>query len=110
MTFAEFLHAVHTGEIQKDAAWRAYDIMGAALESHTRKGKKSRYVEHALKRMGMTYAGELALSEFCARYDVEPEAAPTLLAAWWLWSGIDAGRRMAVPLRGSGSGEGQNAA
>lgn len=101
MTFPEFLYAVQTGEINKDAAWRAYDIMGAAKSGHTRRGKKARYVEYALKRLGMAYAGELALSEFCARYAVDAEAAPTLLGAWWLWSGIDAGRAMGVPLRGT---------
>jgi len=58
---------------------------------HTRKG---------LKKLGLTYAGELALSEFCARYDVDVEAAPLILGAYWLWSLIASGRAFPrVPLR-----------
>lgn len=102
MTFPEFLHAFTTGTLEDDAAWRAYDIIPfmKRIGGHQRIG----YVRGALKRLGMAYAGELALPEFCARYGVDLAEAPTLLGAWWLWSGIDAGRRMGVPLRPTGGG------
>lgn len=91
MTFKEFLHAYQTNALDRDAAWRAYDIPAAVKPGHIRS---------ALKALKLAYAGELALPEFMARYGVPTrEQAQAVLGAWWLWSVIDAGRAMRVPLR-----------
>lgn len=98
MTFPEFLAAYRAGTLNQDAAWRAYDIAGNVSTRVT--SSINRLTYYALKRLGMSYAGELALPEFMARYAIStPEEARTILACWWLWSGIDAGRAMGVPKR-----------
>jgi hypothetical protein len=91
MNFRQFLYAYREGKLDQDAAWRAYDILAIA--------GRSTHVRSALKALGMAYAGEHAMSEFMARYEVwSPDEARVILGAWWLWSGISAGRRMGVPL------------
>lgn len=48
----------------------------------------------------LAYAGELAIPEFMARYGIQKEwEAKRILGSWWLWSAIDAGRAVRVPLR-----------
>jgi hypothetical protein len=84
MTFTEFKDKYLAGTLDTDPAWRGYDIMAAIKPNHTQK---------ALKLLKLTYAGELAIPEFCARYpDVPREQASRLLAAYWLWALIDSQR------------------
>lgn len=97
MTFREFLASWlgDNGTLDSDAAWRAYDI--PSVPSH------HAYIRKALKALGLAYAGELALPEFMARYGLTDRAqAEHALTAWWLWSQIDAGRRVRVPKRAAG--------
>lgn len=105
MTFREFLYAWSDGTLDKDAAWRAYDILAHVRHSRS-KHQKNVYQRNALKALKLMYAGELALPEFMARYGVEDRSeAEDILGCWWVWSGIAAGRRMGAPrrvLEGSG--------
>lgn len=91
MTFPEFLSAYENNTLGRDAAWRAYDIASAVRPIHIR---------GALKVLKLQYAGELAIPEFMARYGIPDRAkAQMLLGAWYLWSALDAGRAVRVPLR-----------
>lgn len=91
MTFPEFLEAYESGNLEQDAAWRAYDIPVAVRPVHIRS---------ALKQLRLQYAGELAIPEFQARYGItERWRAEGILGAWYLWSAIDAGRAVRVPLK-----------
>lgn len=93
MTFNEFLSAWQAGTLEQDAAWRAYDIRGSYRSSH---------VASALKALNLKYAGELAMSEFCARYNVKPQDASAILGSWWLWHLLSRGRPVRrIPLRSS---------
>lgn len=96
MTFPEFMMKYFAGTMDTDAGWRAYDI-----EKYAGSIAKMKYMRSALKKLGLAYAGELALPEFCARYGVEIEAAPLLLACFWIWSLVDENRFCRVPLRSS---------
>lgn len=107
MTFPEFLAAYRNGALDRDAAWRAYDIP-TAVRRNIATGKPT-YVRGALKALKLAYAGELAMPEFCARYGVDLGAAPLILGAWWLWSAIDAGRAVRVPLRLAGGSTSEGA-
>lgn len=95
MTFYEFLAKWRNGTLSTDAAWRAY-----AIEEYVRMNRiKAKHVMYALKALKLAYAGELAIPEFCARYDVPRDEAPHLLSCWHLWSLLDRGRPCRVPLR-----------
>lgn len=84
MTFKEWLFAFRTDQLGKDATWRAYDIFGSVHPQYVNKG---------LKDLGYAYAGELALSTFMNDFKVPTrDEAQAILAAWWLWSRIDAGK------------------
>lgn len=94
MSFAEFLQRWRDETLSDDPSWRAYDIENTA---------KLRHAMSALKRLKLTYAGEHAMSEFKARYGVgDAEPAISLLGWWWLWSVINSGRAVRVPLRAGG--------
>lgn len=98
MTFSEFKDKYLAGTLWDDAAWRAYDIEAAVKPLHVRK---------ALKMMGLAYAGELAIPEFCARYGLTREVAEPLLGAYWLWSLVSSQRAYPrVPLRQPKGGSG----
>lgn len=84
MTFPEFVERYLAGTLDVDAGWRGHDIPAAIKPNHATK---------ALKKLGLTYAGELALPEFCARYPQVPkDQATRLLACWYLWAMVDEGR------------------
>lgn len=86
MNFNQFLFKYHEGTLDTDAAWRAYDFMASVRDRHVRK---------ALKQLGLTYAGELAVPQFMALYDLEDRTQATLLVgAWWLWTQVDRGARV----------------
>jgi hypothetical protein len=93
MTFAEFRDALRTGTIENDAAWRAYDLEGSM---------RPIYPSKALKRLGLAYAGELAIPEFMARYGYQDrEQAVRDLGLWWLWNLVDDNRYVVgLKLRG----------
>ncbi len=99
MTFPEFLRAWREGTLDEDAAWRAYDILAHVRHVQAQHISMA-YQRSALKALKLAYAGELALPEFMARYGFENRSEATLiLGCWWVWSGIDAGRRMGAPRR-----------
>lgn len=85
MFFRDFLDAYRANTLRQRTAWRAYDIPGA---SHPRYSKK------ALKLLGFNYAGELALSEFRARYAIgSDDEARAILAQWYVLREVEAGGR-----------------
>lgn len=96
MTFAEFVRDYATGEIERNPAWRAYDIEAAVRPLHTM---------HALKSLGYAHSGELGVSLFAAHHWLRStEDARRLLGIWWVLSRVEQGARMAVPRRRSLAG------
>lgn len=91
MTFADFLRSYRADTLDDFAGWRAYDIQGNVRPAHT---------QAALKLLGFTYAGELAVPEVMARYGLtdRPEAE-AILGAWWALRQIEGGMRFRWPLR-----------
>jgi hypothetical protein len=111
VTFREFLFAWRDGTLNRDAAWRAYDILAFARLARISKHRKGVFQASALKSLKLSYAGELALPEFMARYGIEDrEEAQDILGCWWLWLGLSQGRRMGVPLRAPTLADGQETA
>ena len=99
MTFREFLAAWYAGTLDQDAGWRGYEIVAHVQHSRS-KHQKNTYEKNALKALKLTYAGELALPEFMARYGLKDRSeASLILGCWWVWSGINAGRRMGAAKR-----------
>lgn len=95
-TFRDFIAMYNTITLNTNMTWRAYDIVPSIKERHVRM---------ALKNLGLSYAGELALPEAMARYGLKRKECYEVLGAWWLLSQIEGGRLMKVPLRGVGGGQ-----
>jgi hypothetical protein len=86
MKFNQFLFKWRENTLHTDPAWRAYDFPGSV---------RPRFVQKALKSLGLTYAGELAIPQFMSLYDVPTaEEARLILGSWWLWSLVDDGRQI----------------
>lgn len=86
MSFSSFLLAQRAKTLDKDAAWRAYDIPAAVQPKHVRE---------ALKYLSMGYAREFALPAVMAMYGIPSrEEAKAALGAYWIWSRVSAGRRV----------------
>lgn len=85
-SFNRFKHMWDDKTLQNDVTWRAYDIPAALREKHA---------TAALKALGLSYAGEHAMVQFMALYEVrDPRLAPKILGGWWLWSRLAQGRRI----------------
>lgn len=97
MSFNQFLFKHRNGTLYEDAGWRAYDFYASVQARHVRK---------ALKKLGLAYAGELAIPHFMALYDLQDrEAAMKLVGGWWLWSQVDQGRHVVGLVKRAGTPE-----
>lgn len=88
-----FLILWETCALENDATWRGYHILSAVRDSHVKK---------ALKEIGLGYAHDHAISQFCALYEVPPDKAREVLGGWWLWSRIARGGKLRVAPRRAG--------
>lgn len=93
MNFKDFLAAWRAGTLSQDTAWRGYNVPGLVLAVVP--NRRVVYMRSALKMLKLTYAGELAIPEFMARYEIPDRAeAERFILSWWVWSRVSAGRRV----------------
>jgi hypothetical protein len=91
MTFKEFVVAWRDNTLDRDAAWRAYDIPAVVNRRRTLNG---------IRKLGLAYAGELAIPEVMAQYSIASRIeAERMLGSWYVWGQIAAGRFVRPPLR-----------
>lgn len=94
MHFKDFVSRYNDGSILEDAAWRAYDIEGMALDNHA---------YEALKLIQVPHRGSLnpAYARVAAWYDGVRSAdrAKMLLGYWYVWRSIATGQRRRAALR-----------
>lgn len=92
MKFAEFIGRWHDGSLHDIASWRAYAVEENISPAH---------IISALKMLGLTYAGDLAMPQFMASYGLtNKEESRTMLGAWYRLKMIEDGRRIMAKPRG----------
>ena len=101
ITFKEFMRSHTNGALERCVTWRGYDIPAVVQPTHYKK---------ALKALGYTRAGELAVPVVAYEYGIKnsPDCRE-LLGIWWVYSRVMSGVRFhgLKPKNASVAGEGR---